>query len=309
VHRALAVVTLWAGLGSSLAGCGTLLGFDDLLPWPAEAGADTSPQMDGPLVIEDSAAPPGDGVAPTNCGDVLAQIDPCVAIPQFFGTQVVDGIGNEFCAIPAFDFDVKNAPASIPSPPPNLPEHVSLRVAWSQDCLHLHVHVKDDQVFVQRGTYSFDADAIEFFVSGPSLTGYSGSYDGTSDGGAIQIVISPPNPPEYPTAEAKAWWNPRRQQSQADIAEQYYAGRRVSDGYEVELKFPWPTVADAPQRGRHIAFNLGVDVRDAVDASGRQMQAFLRLPTLPGDEACGFTGGRTAEPFCDDRTWCQPELR
>jgi hypothetical protein len=300
-------VSVGACVVLATSGCGTLLGYDDLAPWPPEGG------MAGDAEIATDAAWSGDSRAPTGC-PVIQVAEPCQKIPPMPKPedQKVDGVGTEFCAIPAYEFYVLSAPATIPStlpsPPPDLREKVELRVAWSDAAFHLHIHVYDQHVLTRRGDHSYNADAVEVFLAGPSAQGYNGPYDGQSDGGAMQFVLSPPSASD-PEAQGSGWSNPPGQHNTAIFAPSNYAGRLVDDGYEFELRIPWH---DAGPRasGARIAFNLAIDVQDDQDAGGRQLQAFLYLPNpiISGAEVCGFTN-RAAEPYCDDRTWCTPELQ
>jgi hypothetical protein len=95
---------------------------------------------------------------------VLTGNDACAKVPHFTArTQVVDGIGDEFCDVPAMEFDVATCPKVLTfgSEPGALPEKVFLRIAWSPDAFHLHIRVIDPSV----STSSFIAARSFWWVS------------------------------------------------------------------------------------------------------------------------------------------------
>ncbi|HMJ13474.1 MAG TPA: sugar-binding protein, partial [Polyangiaceae bacterium] len=173
---------------------------------------------------------------------------------------------------------------------------------------HLHVRVVDPAVLVNPDPDRlWDGDAIEIYLAGASGENLTGSYNGTNDGGAIQIVLAPPGA-GFPT-RGRAFFNPSASQhTNAPINASIYAGRRTDEGYELELRYPWSAVADPAVRGARIAFDLAVGARKDSDAGGRQIQCIISDVFVDGQSACGFPAGTAAQPYCDDRTWCQPTL-
>jgi hypothetical protein len=221
----------------------------------------------------------------------------------------VDGIGDEFCDIPAMVFDVTSCPTLYPPTGfPALPEKVYLRVGWSTDAFHLHVHVIDPNVIVNPNPgMLYSGDAVEIFIAGASGDKLHGSYNGSNDGGAIQIVLAPPGA-GFQT-RGQAFFNPGGGvHSNAPISSSIYAGRLVSDGYELEVRFPWVAFADPAVAGAKIAFDIAVAAQQDPDAGGRQLQCIISDVFVDGADACGYPAGQEAQPWCDDRCWCQPEL-
>ena len=335
------------GLGcvASSLGCEVLLGYDDLKPrradagrgseddldasvsadadtgepeLDAEAGEDTGePELDaGQPGAEDAdaqmTADPGDaapeaGVEP-DAGQCLTPSgqDLCAAVPKFTTTdQVVDGAGDEFCSIRAMTFAAVSCPTVSPEAAPALPANVSLRVAWSEQAVHLHVRVLDPSVIVQADRAKlWDGDAVEIYIAGANGAELEGAFDGTNDGGAIQLVLTPPSG-AFP-ARGEAFFS--RLGEHAAINPSLYAGRLIPGGYELELRFPWPPTANLALPGARVAFDFALDVQDTASAGGRQLQCVISDVFVDGSQACGFAPGTPAAPYCDDRSWCQPEL-
>lgn len=253
-----------------------------------------------------------DGARDADAGPcpILTGNDACATVPRFTSpTQIVDGIGDEFCDVPAMVFDVTSCPTLVPSgEPPPLAEKVYLRIAWSVDAFHLHVHVVDPDVIVNPDPASlWNGDAVEIFVAGTSGAGLTGSYNGTDDGGAIQIVLAPPGG-GFPT-RGQAFFNPGGSvHTSAPISASIYAGRLVDDGYELELRLPWVAFADPAVPGGLMAFDIAIGAQRLADAGGRELQCIISNTFVDGSLACGYPAGTAAQPWCDDRTWCQPEL-
>jgi hypothetical protein len=241
---------------------------------------------------------------------ILVGGNACTGIHRFTASrQVIDGYGDEFCDIPAMVFDVNDCPTMIPSGElPNLPEKVYLRAAWSQRDFHLHVKVEDPNVVVNPADASlWNGDAVEIYIAGTSGTGLTGSYDGTDDGGAIQIVLAPPGAGQ--AARGQAFFNPGDgRHTSTRIDQSSYAGRLTSDGYELELIYTWALIAEPRVPGAKIAFDLAVGAQQIADAGGRQLQCIISNVFVDGALACGYRAGVPAQPWCDNRTWCQPEL-
>jgi hypothetical protein len=255
----------------------------------AEAGADAAPEPDAAV-----------------CSTREDQ-DVCTALPRFTANQVVDGAGDEFCDIPAKVFAVVACPTLDPSTPPALPGRVVLRVAWSTQALHLHMHVSDPTVIVQADPARlWNGDAVEIYIAGASGADLHGVYTGTDDGGAVQLVLAPPSAPFATRGEAFL----SRFGAHSPIDPALYAGRLVADGYELELRYPWAASAAPALAAGRVAFDLAINVQDRSDAGGRELQCMISSGDVfvDGSEACGLAAGEPAQPYCDDRTWCQPQL-
>src|SRR6188474_1421378 len=101
-----------AGL-AALASCLLVVRTDDLVPATADVGTES-----GSCVLEDGA-------------------DPCLTVPRLSSAQNIDAIDDEFCGIPAAVLIASKGAVTVPSPPPELPEVVHARFAWSDVGLHV----------------------------------------------------------------------------------------------------------------------------------------------------------------------------
>jgi hypothetical protein len=284
----------------------------------SEAGGE-QPELDAGQPASNDAAPgAGDGASGQDAApEAGAQPDAsecllptgqdlCQTLPKFAAaSQVVDGVGDEFCGIPAMTFDAVSCPTVDPDPPPALPASVSLRVAWSAQAVHLHVRVQDPAIIVQPDRARlWNGDSVEIYIAGASGAQLTGAFDGTNDGGAIQLVLTPPSG-AFP-ARGEAFFS--RFGAHSEIDPSLYAGRLIPGGYELELRFPWPSSANPATPGARVAFDFALGVQDAASAGGRQLQCIISDVFVDGAQACGLAAGTAAAPYCDDRTWCQPEL-
>ena len=164
-------------------------------------------------------------------------------------------------------FDVNDCTTMIPAENLRFAEKVYLRAAWSQGDFHLHVKVEDPNVVVNPADASlWNGDAVEIYIAGTSGTGLTGSYDGTDDGGAIQIVLAPPGAGQ--AARGQAFFNPGDgRHTSTRIDQSSYAGRLTSDGYELELIYTWALIAEPRVPGAKIAFDLAVGAQQIADAA------------------------------------------
>jgi|SoiMethySBSTD1v2_1073268.scaffolds.fasta_scaffold09616_8 cellulose/xylan binding protein with CBM9 domain len=290
------------GTGAGSNGSGGAGGSSDARNDGSSGGA-ASGGTAGDAAIEDARRDADAGPCRIKVGN-----DACETVPRFKAlAQIVDGIGDEFCDIPAMEFDVNECPTLLPAEPPDLPEHVFLRIAWSPDAFHLHVKVVDPNVVVNPQSGSlWNGDAVEIYIAGASGDGLTGQYNGTNDGGAIQIVLGPPGSGHG--VRGQAFFNYSGQHTSTSINPSTYAGRLVPDGYELELRFPWVAFADPAVPGARIAFDIAIGAQQNPDAGGRQLQCIISNVFVDGKSACGYQPGTPAQPWCDDRTWCQPRL-
>jgi len=246
-------------------------------------------------------------------------IDFCATLPAFTGAQVVDGVGDEFCALPGQTIDAhatrvffyRGASAA------DVKEVATVRAASSSDGLHIHVHVTDGAIFVQpNGSQQLqEGDALELYVAG--FTPKGGTFDGTTDAGALHVIASPPS--GAIGARAFVWTSSCDVPVPASLNPSYYAGRIVSDGWEIELDLPWSallptTTTPPPISGATIGFTVGIDAQDTPGSADgtveRQMLAFTGYTTVSAPSpSCDDCGKPDVEPFCDDRCWCTPALQ
>ncbi|MBN1610943.1 MAG: hypothetical protein JW940_30210, partial [Polyangiaceae bacterium] len=188
--------------------------------------------------------------------------DVCTLMPRFTGTQVVDGIGNEFCNVPPITLEIASAPYVNPNYNDALPTVAMLRAAWSQEAFHAHVSVRDaavcpDQYYEEL----WYGDNVQFFIAGTGTL--TGEYLGSSDGGATHIIIAPPAS-AGDTAEAIQLFESSLGTVYTDeLASTEYAARLVPDGYEVEIRSPWSEYADAMTSGGRMGFDFIVGASDS----------------------------------------------
>jgi len=261
----------------------------------------------------------------------------CTSVPRFAGSQVVDGVGDEFCEVPATVLSTRSGVPFPQTAQPTVDDALTVRVAWDDSGLHAHFHV-DDPVLVRD--FRLDSswagpDYVELDIGGTfPLTGF---YDGeTNDAGFMNVYFNP----ESTLTPIKGFTGPVPAQATAgfaflqgtnygieraplpDIAR--WAYRTVAGGYEFELYLPWALLGrqTAPAPGTTIALDLGLGTNDdpaywswwpttdQVVPAGLAGQVFLAIQPLPAGAttSCRPLTTDRANPWCDDRTWCQPTL-
>lgn len=312
-------------------GCERIAGYDHLKPWPDDAGEGDAGELGGEeedeldaaqirLPGEDASATQTEAGAGSDAGGSsgkpdggstrtcmqMGGLDACQSLPRFSASpQVVDGVGDEFCNLPAMVVEEADCATTSPAGHPAWPGKVTLRVGWSGAALHVHVHVEDSAIIVQPDRARlWDGDAVEIFIAGASGSALHGAFNGTNDGGAVQLVFTPPS--NLFGARGEAFLSRFGAHTALDAA--LFAGRLVPGGYEIELRYPWASTADTPAAGKRVAFDLALNAQDQGSAGGREFQCLISAVFVDGAEACGLAAGKPAEPYCDDRTWCQPTL-
>ncbi|MGZ3423699.1 MAG: hypothetical protein ACXVEF_35730 [Polyangiales bacterium] len=247
----------------------------------------------------------GSDAAPS-CTGASTKGDACARVPHFSGTQKVDGVGDEFCGLPVSTWDKRTAQLNLPSPPPSgVDPRVELRVGWSDVGLHLHVHVIDAAVLVSPVEQVLHTgDSVEIYASG--FVPMGGDYDETTDVGAVHLILAPPGA----GLEARALvYSSRYDHPASALSRSLYAGRIVSDGYEIEVQLPWSLITRGapPIASGGIGLTAAVNAKDVPTDADRALQTFLGFhPVSPGSNSC--VGSPGVQPWCDDRTWCTPLL-
>jgi hypothetical protein len=251
----------------------------------AEGGATTG---DASLSADADFADVISSDAPTNCAAPTG--DPCHAIPRFTGTQVVDGAGDEFCSIPAFVMTVKNAGFVHPAGAMSDTSRAIVRIGWSPEALHAHVHVDDPKILVASTIY--DGDNVQFFIAGdkPSV----GNFSGADDGSANQVLIAPPATPTGAGKSSTHYGSPTFQ----------FAARMVAGGYEIELRWPWNGIATPAAVGKIIGLDLLVGVKNTPSNVTTDFEYELYRRASASTTCTG-----DAQLWCDDLLWCTPTLR
>jgi hypothetical protein len=165
-----------------------------------------------------------------------------------------------------------------------------VRIGWSPDALHAHVHVDDPKILVASTIY--DGDNVQIFIAGdkPSV----GAFSGADDGAANQVLIAPPATPTGAGRSATHYGSPTFQ----------FAARTVQGGYEVELRWPWNGIATPAAVGKTIGLDLLVGVKDMPSSVTSEFEYEL-YRRVSASTSC------TGDPqlWCDDLLWCTPTLR
>jgi hypothetical protein len=289
----LALALAGLGCGISRGGTGDFSSLGDASPFDASAD---SPAVD--TFVGDTAASAEDGTSDAVDAPPCKPIgggDLCAEIPKFAAaTQVVDGVGDEFCDVPTTHFDPKKGQLMVPSPAPGwVKTDVRARFAWSASAFHAHVAVVDSNIQVVDDPFTlYLGDAVEVYIAGFSTL--TGTFDGIQDAGAMQVVIAPPS--GAVPARAEIFQNTVHVGS---LPSGQWAARRVPGGYEIELRIPWTDLGGAEMRsGLTIGVDLGLDDKDG--PADRFWSVYEIAPTTIS--ICG-------EPSCDDRLWCLPSLK
>jgi hypothetical protein len=277
-----------------LVGCG----------WPEhrfrEVDSALDSSVDAPLEPEDTAAFP----TPTGCPPQGEKQAVCDEIRHFPGVWEPDGEGVEFCreedgkqSTPPRRFLVREAARTEPSPAlARFTQKVEVRVGISPYGVHVFVQVLGDpRVLVDRDDLT-QGDAVEIFVRGtPSrtLTGELAEDD------ALHLVFTPPSS----TAEGLGarYYQGKRG---APLADDLWHSRRVRDGYEVELHYPWTELKNQSSPGMQMGFDVAIDVKDDSTAKGRELRALMHVQPVTSSPSCDALAITPADPLCDDRTWC-----
>ncbi|MEO7091891.1 MAG: sugar-binding protein [Polyangiales bacterium] len=293
VRRALLVVLASCSLTS--AGCA----FPDYV-FPGRVGdAFAAPDVADALAAPDVAdvvdaidSPPG-GPPPTACADIGIALA-CGTIVEMFSPdlQVLDGKGDEMCAIAPRVFPVESGEHRTPIAKNGAPQQAKVRVGVSARGVHFFVQVLEDPWIVVASDL-VQGDAVEIFVRGvhDPITGKL-----SSDGGR-HFVFVPPN--DGKSGDGR---EVRSDGTYGPLSAGYYGIRGVRAGYEVEMRLPWTELGGQPAPGDEMAFDVGIDVSD--DEKGpRRVQSFLYYQSVASPTTCTTT--TTAEPRCDDRTWCE----
>jgi hypothetical protein len=219
----------------------------------------------------------------------------CTTIAKFSGTQSVDGSDADFCGVPATTFNFASAEftnVTNESADTSLSE-ATVRVAWDAMGLHAHVHVKDP-LLQHTGADAYDGDTVQFFISSNApTTGLTSETVGVTQITVIPAAGGTPTSIVY-YGDAPTF---------APTTTPTYFSDVVSDGYVVEMLWPWR--ADAPVGGDQIALDVMVSVED--NTLGRDFEYAYALKPLT-DSACVDFYSNFESPWCEQRHWCAPTL-
>jgi hypothetical protein len=242
------------------------------------------------------------GAAVSGCSNSPGIANPCQELPAFTGTQTVDGKGDDFCSVPAFEFSFADAAGVnnnkvTSGSTSEYTEYAVARVAWSKDALHAFIEVYADPVRANSDAARlWDGDSVELMLTTngnpPGLT--------AEDSEAIHVIAN--------YAKGAIVKSTGEAGTPTEITDSSQLAVGFSDnGYVVELQLPWP--GTAPTSGAAVRFNMALNVdAEAVDPDvwGRDAQAVLAMAPLTAATTCTATDAPT--PFCDERLWCATKL-
>jgi hypothetical protein len=268
----------------------------------SDANASDGSTSDGPSVSDDSSGVPGDG--PVLCGADNAA--PCTRISKLSGSPLLDGKGDEYCAIPSFHLNASTAKIAgkVNAYNGTPTEDATVKVAWSPDGLVLFADVVDTSVQTvnakdptQAVDKTYQGDSIEIFISSSdAVTGSTGADSNTlhviipADGPAVAVQTS------GTTGTPTEWLSTQYKQS------------KTATGYAIEALLPWP--GGSPEAGTQVRFDLGLNSADS-NCSGvddmRDGQLLYYVGQVSSSTCQGSSEGPV--PYCDDRTWCATTLQ
>ena len=229
--------------------------------------------------------------------------DPCQEITEFTDTQKLDGLGDDFCGIPAVVLD-KTHNAKMFSYHTDPPEIATIQVAWSSAGLHVFVDVQDASVQTvqmadpsQATSKTYQGDCIElmFSSSNTGLTGLTGTDNNTLH---VQIPASGP---------AVSIKSDGTSGTPTVLPAAQYAQKINATGYTIEARLPWP--GSAPSMGATIRFDLVLDSADKNYGNVDDMRDGALIFHLDNVANTSCKSGDGTVPYCDDRTWCATPLR
>jgi hypothetical protein len=264
----------------------------------------TEPSEDPSTTAEPSMTPEPSPAPTTPAGQcTTATLNPCSApIPRFNGTQMVDGNADDFCDVPITTLSLASAALSIGNTA-GTPHRADIRVAWSETALHVHAAVTDPNVLVQAPNDSWSGDSLDVYIAASGNVTGSLSLDD-----AWQVILAPPSTDGSIAASAMRY-------PAIEAISSGFANTLTDDGYAVELLLPWPGGAVLAS-GAAVMLNFALNVReqacDGTDLNScRQYYGafFAGAAGSPSDcDNYTLLSGRSAEPWCDDRTWCPTTL-
>lgn len=233
------------------------------------------------------------GPPPTKC-PAITEAAACATIGEMPSPdlEVLDGNGEELCALAPRRFAVNEGQHRKPTGTSDAPQQVVVRVGVSARGVHFHVQVLVDPWIVVQDDL-VQGDAVEIFVRGvhDPITGKL-----TTDGGRHYVFVPPTGgrPADGREIRPDGTYGP--------LSGAFYGIRAVEGGYEVEMRLPWTDLGGQPAPGDAMAFDVGIDVSDD-EKIPRRLQSFLYYQAPTGATTCTTTS--VAEPSCDTRTWCE----
>jgi hypothetical protein len=264
------------------------------------SGSSGSLNQGGTLNGEGGAEPSNGGTGSIGGDCEMEPIDPCVGLPHFTGSQIVDGNGSEFCDVPPFTLALAGATYyRAPAAPITASTEATFRVGWSATALHVWVEVTDLTPYPNTSNSLlniWNGDNLEIFASPKTPAGMF-NYSRAYEYGAFQVIAAPPGalPPAGQAAFTSTGY------ATAVPGAQYKVSATAS-GYTFEAQIPWTTAA--PTAGMPMGFDAGLsdDIDGLYNASVeyRNYYALLYNASYVGNCTMHY------EPYCDSRNWCHP---
>jgi hypothetical protein len=242
------------------------------------------------------------GSATSGCTNRAGVVDPCKKIPKYTGTQVVDGLGDDFCSIPTFELSFANA-AGVNNnkvtggATSDFKQYAVARVGWTAEAFVAYVEVFGKPVRANSDPNRiWDGDSVELMITtNPSVPGLT-----SDDPLALHVIL---NHSQGVTVKSDATSGTHTPITDPNLAKMRY----TDNGYAAEIRIPWPGSASVSS-GSQVRFDMALNVdTESVDPNtwGRDAQAVLAMTTLTGTSTCSAT---PATPFCDERLWCPTKL-
>lgn len=232
-------------------------------------------ERDASLPAEDTANFP----VPTPCPPESERQAPCDELRHFPGTWDVDGEGREFC---------RDEMGKLSTPMRRFASgdtQFVVRAGLSPYGVHVFVQVLNDRNVIVDRADPVRGDAVEIFLRGSHDRTLTGDLDVDQ---AHHLVLTPPTS----TAEGVGFRYSNRK-IVGPVADEQWHSRRVRDGWEVELHYPWTVLMNQSSPGMTMGFDIAIDLRD--DPSREVVRTVMHIE--PTDGGC-------KDPACDDRTWC-----
>lgn len=277
------------------AGCG----------WPDHA-FDVDAGLEGDATRDDAPADAaeleaGELPSPTSCPPSPDSAGFCAELRDFGGPFTLDGSGSEFCRtestqLPPRRFSVSSSARTWPSPAPAMPEKFEVRAGIDAVGVHVFVQVLGDpHVLVDRDD-PMKGDAVEVFLRGALDRVLDGSLEADE---AHHLVLSPPT-----EGAAGVGLRYLRGVPQSPVSASHWRSRRVRGGWEVEVHYPWTVLKNQASPGMVLGFDVVIDLADDPTKPGRQVRAIMHLSPVASSPACEALTYASADPLCDDRSWC-----
>lgn len=284
-------VEVWSWLvGLSLPACIFVSDFDGLTDGPPHEQDAANDAVDGGAEAEVDS---GDAPACTNTQFQLCSTVP--AAPPGFA-QVVDGLDNEFCQVPAHIFHPLQGSFQTCGTDADFVDTadatVTTRMVWSSSGIHLFIHAQKDPSIpiVTDPTQLYKGDAVEFlFANRAAPTGNLATDQ------AVQLIIAPPLPDGGSgyLSSIEPFTSP-------------WVAVRANGGYDVELEVPWSMLGGpTPTSQLGVVLNLGIDI---AGPNGERYQSFVHY-TLPDGGAVFCKDTSKPTPSENTLTWCASKLQ